>query len=743
MVPTRCFALLLLWASLTVAEGTRRVHVTTEVTAAESYETGLAHDVLRSPDGRGVQLNDLVLIENDSPGAGYSEKGTWHEPIHRGVLARKTLTLQNASAKGAHVVVYLQPQRGRHSHVPYYLIVNGHRLEGNPIPWHEGVWHWVRVPVEWLQTGDNEILIGCDAPEDEGYHLLLAREDEYEAGGGKYALEGNPALICGTQVEVADDTRGGFQPIDVGKHSAKSTDGGRTWITGALGATNDVLGEYAVRLSLGRHKPRGRLQSGPIDLWSGVPGYDEILPQCHIEDLRFEVAGETPPGTRIAWSVRFADTADMTSGQWTAFRPVADRPQGVFPLPRGAKRYLQWQAELTTDDPLNTPVVHGVKIHRQLQCKPPAADALYVRRYENVQHRYSSYEYAYEDCQHPELRALRERLDLDRVLEGTRGDFERINRLRHLVSGLWPHGTPMPEHPEWNAHEILDRKARLGRGGMCTQFAIVFIQCLQALGYQARHVNVFAHETVEVYVDELGKWVHVDPENLFDSYEYNTVTGEPINVLEQHGYFLRSRGFSAEHPIDWMSARSWAWPAKSRETPQPLSYSTFTGRINDPADKPPQHRLVGFIRMIPRSDFLSRPYPRPLNQGMGTHWPWNGYLNWFDEATPRKLQYALHSDRPADFYPTLNRVEFSAVFGDEEGDLVIEMSTFAPNFDGFEINVDDTGWASSPARFIWSLRPSAVNALQMRVGNKGGPLGKPSGIQVLWNYREPFPQGEP
>jgi hypothetical protein len=123
---------------------------------------------------------------------------------------------------------------------------------------------------------------------------------------------------------------------------------------------------------------------------------------------------------------------------------------------------------------------------------------------------------------------------------------------------------------------------------------------------------------------------------------------------------------------------------------------------------------------------------------MMIHWPWNGYLNWFDEATPRKLQYALHSDREADFYPTLNRVQFSAVFGGKEGELAVEMFTFAPNFNGFQINVDDAGWRGSPPRFTWRLRPSAVNTLQMRAGNKGGPPGKPSMIQVLWHYREPF-----
>jgi hypothetical protein len=394
---------------------------------------------------------------------------------------------------------------------------------------------------------------------------------------------------------------------------------------------------------------------------------------------------------------------------------------------------------LTTDNPLETPVVRAVTIRRRLRYEPPPHGDFCVLSCENVEHRYSSFKFTYEDPSHPALAALRRRLKLDEILSGARGDFERINRLRHHVSTLWEHTLPETDYPEWNAMEILDRKERLGAGGMCIQFSIVLIQALQSLGYHARHVNIFAHETVEVYVDELGKWVHVDPESLFDSYEYNTETGEPINVLQQHQHFLRSLGFSADSPINWMSTRPWAWPEKADDAkPQPLAFSTFTGKLNDPGQPPPQHRLAGFLRYIPRNDFLSRPHPRPVNHGLYYHWPWNGYVNWYDAATPRKLQYALHTDRKADLYPTLNRVQFTATHGESPGDLIVEMFTFAPNFDGFEINVDDTGWQRSSPTFVWTLRPSALNTLRMRVRNSLGPAGKPSRLQVLWHYRAPF-----
>jgi len=740
MEPQFGLVLVLLFSSLAAADGTLTQPVTTKITALTAYEKGFAFDVIRSAGNGSVQLDDLVLIENDAPGAGFSQKGTCCERIHQGVLARKTLFLQNPAARDAHVVLFMKPLLDRDRQEPYYLLLNGHRIAGSPIAWHEGTWHWVRVPVGCLRQGKNEIIVGCDAAEGQGYELLLAREDEYQAGGGKHTYEGNTAMIAAGQVKLpANPEAGTFQEIEVGEYSARSTDGGRTWKKRKLGHTNDVVGEYTIRLNLDRYKPRGRLQSAPIDLWAGLPGYEKIVPRSLVEDLCCHVSGQTPPETEINWYVRFADTPDARSGQWKEFKLLGSGRETTFHLDNDGKRYLQWQAELKTADPLRTPVVQGVRIHRRLRYHPPPADTFYVSRYENVEHRYSSYEFAYQDCQHPKLRALRRRLRLDEVLKGTRGDFEKINRLRHYVSGLWFHDLPHIDYPEWDADEILDRNKRLGAGGMCIQFSIVFFQCLQSLGYHARHVNIFAHETIEVYVDELGKWVHVDPESLFDSYQFNTQSGEPINVLQQHRYFLRSLGFSAERPIDWMATKAWAWPSEDVDTkPQPLGFSTFTDWINDPANPPPQYRLAGFLRLIPRNDYFSRPHPRPVNKGLQHHWPWNGYLNWYDQATPRKLQYALHSDREADFYPTLNRVQFSALFGKRAGELEIEMITFAPNFDGFEINVDGTGWRRSPQRFSWSLRPSAVNTLEMRARNKLGPLGKPSLIKVLWHYREPF-----
>ncbi|MCC6489559.1 MAG: transglutaminase domain-containing protein [Candidatus Hydrogenedentes bacterium] len=731
---------LMMAAVLACAAMGETLHVSTDMSAMEAYEWGFAFDVMRA-DG-GVGLNDFVLIEDDGPGAGQSEKGTCVEDIHAGVQARKVIHLDDATASAADVVLYMTPQN-LPGQAPYYLIVNGQRIEGSPLSWHDKQWHWVPVPVDLLKSGANEIVVGCDAPEGKGYELLIAREDEYDEGGGKFQYQGNTALISANQYSIAGSgTELGLQPIRVGENSAKSSDGGKTWGRLNLGTTNDVQGEYVIRMHLTRHKPVGVLRSPVIDLWEGNDKNSGILkPRCRVSNTVLHGSGETPEGADLVWAARFADTPDIASSEWGEFQRGTAGTQVSIPLNAGNHRYLQWEVRLQTENPLVSPTVRKVRIERNIEYESPPANTFYVMDCENPRLRYSSYQFAYEDAKAPQLAALRERLKLDEVIRGAQGDFDRINRLRHFVSQLWYHGDPLPDYPEWNALEILDRREARGVGGMCIQFSITFIQSLAAMGYQARHVNVFNHETVEVYVDELGKWVHADPESVFDSYEFNTETGMPVNILEQHQHFLAQYGLTAQNPIDWMSTKPWCNHPESGlpENKQPLEISTYTAWLNDPdpEKRPPQHNFAGFFRMMPRNNYFSQPTPRPLTQGC-TWWPWDGYLNWYDEATPRKLQYALHSDRVADFYPTLNQVAFSAVHGDKEGDLAMDLVSFTPNFETYEINANDGGWRESASHFVWSLNRSALNTLEMRTRNQLGVTGKPSRLQVLYHYREPF-----
>ncbi|MBI3118200.1 MAG: transglutaminase domain-containing protein [Candidatus Hydrogenedentes bacterium] len=736
--------LAVLLCPLALAEQTQ--HLMTELSAIALYDNGEVWDLMRGPDAQSVVLSDWVVLENDAPGAGLSEKGPHVEPLHQGVLARKTFQLADVRAKEAHVVLYMKP-RDPKAPAPYYLRVNGRRIEGNPVPWHEGVWHWVQIPDDALVPGVNQIEVGCDAPAGKGFDLLFAREDEYERGGGAFTFRGNTAAV--TAGLVGTPYPGGdFAAIAVGETSAKSADGGATWTQGLLGPDDSVRGEYCIRLNLVRHVPRGTLITAPIDLWQGLEGYHAVLPQCRVANLRLHGTGATPSGADLEWGVRYANTSDVRSAAWDNFDIVATGPALDVSLDPGKMRYVQVRVRLTTTDTLATPALTALRIERDVSFNRPA-EGVYVQAVDNPTLRYSTFWKKFEDLGHPQLKALRERLKLDEVVAGAVGDFEKINRVRHHVSQLWYHRLPYPEYPEWSALTVLDRSEKYGWGGMCMQFVVVFTQALQSLGYQARHVNLFNHESVEVWVDDLDQWVLVDPESVFDSYEYDMETGAPLSALEQHDYFLKRYAFSAAKPIPWMSPGPWCnWPDPAvPETSQPLEISTFTDWINDPdpLKRPPQHNLAGFVRFIPRNDFVSHPAPRPLNNG-STYWPWSGFVCWYDGATPRRRERALNSDRIADFYPTLNRVHFEAVYTEEPGVIDLRFVTQPSRATGFEVNIDGTGWTPLPAEhYRWTLRPAALNRLEVRTKNSLGVSGKPSALALFWHYRPAFvpkPEGD-
>ena len=144
---------------------------------------------------------------------------------------------------------------------------------------------------------------------------------------------------------------------------------------------------------------------------------------------------------------------------------------------------------------------------------------------------------------------------------------------------------------------------------------------------------------------------------------------------------------------------------------------------------------AAFMHVVPRNNWFSNPTPRPLSHGT-TNWPWNGYVAWYDERTPPRRQYTQHTDRPQDLWPDLNRVRIHATSGLGNDRLFLHFETYTPNFDRFEVDVDDTGLKEVGARWVWILG-TGRNTLRVRAVNKMEIKGKPAHI-VLNHVSEPF-----
>jgi len=677
--------------------------------AKKLYAGGFMHMLMRSPGG--ITLFNRDLIENDSPGAGASEKGVFTDVVWGKNRARKVFNLDDTRAEKAWLVVYLASPFGKY---PLRFMVNGHPAEFKK--WNTAEYYmsfyWLEIDPSWLKKGKNIADIFCPEARDEkeGWTLIIARADEFEAGGGS--------------------------PADVGKTSFKSTDGGESWKESPFGPLGQTRAEYTVRISFDRFVKTGWIASPVIDLWRGDSDRFYVS-QHRLSRLDIGVDAEAPEGTKVEYYIRRGTNPSPFSAEWEPYELVGSGPKLEFTADQTfIGRFIQLRAVLFTENPLASPVVKGARVNAEFTDPFPYPEHrnIIVVETDNPPIRYSSLDWEWEKWDRPEFKELRELENLDEVVAGSRTEFDAQVKLLDYVTRRWRHSSPHPEYPGWDALSIINRINNAGAGGMCIQFNNTLGGLCMTFGWQARLVNVVGHEIIEVWNDEYGKWIFLDAD-YENNYNYDPETDEPFNMLELHKLYLDY--YFPDRPIDWMKDMiTWMGATGGKQVPVKRGSltdheQTTLKRIGTPSG----FCNAAFMRMVPRNNWYEKPYPRPLAHG-SSWWPWDGYINWYDDRTPPKRQYSWHTDRPRDMWPDLNlvHVDATSAFGNDR--LFLRFETYTPNFSHFEVNVDDTGWKKVGERWTWLLQ-SGRNRLCVRAVSKAGVKGKPSIFAV--NYADaPF-----
>ncbi len=669
--------------------------------AEKAYEAGFASMVMKQRGG-GVSLFNMELVENDSPGSGMSEKGVWQDQIWGRNRARKEFVLDDPRALKAWLVVYVT----RQGKTPLTFTVNGRsaKVENWDERKNQEYCRWAEFPAEWLKKGKNAIDLSCPdaANADEGWTVQLSRADEYESGGG--------------------------DPSAVGKSSFRSTDGGETWKESPFGPLGQTRAEYTVRLSLDRHVKTGWLETPVIDLWRGDSD-DAVVPLRMLRSVSFTVESTVPDGSKVEYYIRRGTGPGPFSGEWEPYEPVGGGSTLSLRLDGSVvnRRYVQLRAVLSTSNPLVSPVVRSIGIAAELQENIPLPRAVKIISTDNPHIRYSSLPWEWESADRPEFETLRGWQNLDEVVRGSTTEFEAQVKLMHHAIKQWIDGGVLPDFPAWNALDILKHIDRTGGGGMCLQNNLLLAGFCQAFGWQARHVNVVSHEVCEVWNDEFAKWIYLDAHRA-GHYMFDPDTVEPMSVYDLHRAYLDK--YFPDRPIDWMKD-ALVYPLDGEPFASRGSLTFHGGKSFDEYCRP------AFVRMVPRTNWFGKPFPRPLNHGM-SQWPWDGYINWYDDRTPPKRQYSRHTDRPGDMWPDLNTVHIDAITGYGNDCLYLRFETMTPDLDRFEADVNDTGWKKVPERWTWLLR-SGRNTLRVRTVNALGAKGRPSTMTL--NYADtPFGQ---
>jgi len=364
----------------------------------------------------------------------------------------------------------------------------------------------------------------------------------------------------------------------------------------------------------------------------------------------------------------------------------------------------------------------------------------------------SSLDFEYENPQHPKLKEFRKKYKLDEVIKDCGSEFEKMLKLENWVSKQWNWHLLKPEDDmvEWDALKILrpDENGKV-TGGYCLHYAIVCMQALQSFGFQARIVNANhsvwgGHELTEVWSNEFGKWILMDPN--FDTYFADRETGIPLNMLELHHIFLDE--YYPDEAIDrdnW-SRKEFVKRVESKGVPQSIvciiGGGAQGGTLLEYEWWKPAVELfpycggygflsTGYFRMLPRSNFLSKPFPIPVNHGRSVHWGWTGYYNWYDKQTPRAQEYTQFTNRPNDLYWNLNEVDFSAEMKDRDK-LLITWTTNSPNFDRYELNINGTVKTLKNNHYLLNLVPGR-NYLKIQVVDKMNNKGPESILDVIYS----------
>lgn len=148
------------------------------------------------------------------------------------------------------------------------------------------------------------------------------------------------------------------------------------------------------------------------------------------------------------------------------------------------------------------------------------------------------YEFSYSDTLgNSYLRELKNKYDLDHVVQGENNELGKIKNILDWTSKQWEHNGS--NHPTKQDALTILKEAQEGKQFRCVEYGIVATAALNSIGIPARTLGLktrdvekvmrgAGHVVSEVYSKELDKWIFIDPQfNVMP-----TVNGIPLNGVE-------------------------------------------------------------------------------------------------------------------------------------------------------------------------------------------------------------------
>ncbi len=683
----------------------------TKIDAEQLYREAESISTLwMANDDDGICLFRGEVIESDSPGSGRSDNPEI-KPFIRvdgQIEIRKTLYIEDSTCETAEIGFIAIEDKDNLATLrlqindveifrPPSHISEPESLQYTKLAWSR--WYYVNIPRETLRLGQNDI---CFSSVDGkvGWQLMVADYREFNKGKDE------------------EDSL----PTD----SHFSVNSGKSW--------NRERGEYVIRCLLDRHLPAGQLLSRVFDCTDQQN--DPVRTEANIESLIFDWNICESAGGDIDFYFRTGSTEILRDDTWSSWEKCERNKLINGPL----GRYVQTRAEWKTTDLLNSPKLISVEF-KACFCRESHGDYR-IAAYRNPQILRSSYEMHFENPATPALQKLRTECELDSVVVGAQTEFEMIQRLHR-----WAYHIPLNNerslHTPWDPNEWIDirrdkdcnilmnKYEKRRRDKMCLYPNVVLAAALQSFGIPARHLNFHSegmtgHEICEVWSNDHDKWIHLDATR--DYYWYDRKTLVPLDTEEIHRVLVER----LDDTETWK--RPYLFYQDLEKLVENLPIVCWEGDYEHSASSGEQGAYFLFrsfchFRIIPRFDVFSRQFPIPVSQGTEV-WSWNGYLNWAEDKVPPLKHFSNHTNRRADFYPTLNQTRYTATYKKGKKQLVMSLESSTHDFAFFEVRLNRNRWEERPNSWEWDLK-KGLNTAEMRSVNGSGQAGVISTLSIV------------
>jgi len=154
-------------------------------------------------------------------------------------------------------------------------------------------------------------------------------------------------------------------------------------------------------------------------------------------------------------------------------------------------------------------------------------------------------DFVWEDFNRPELKLLRNRYGLEKVVSSGKDKFEKQLLLKKWVFATLPLGYNNTNQYR-SALEVLDDQENKG-GFNCSWYVLVYLQCAITLGWYVRKLGIdtdhdfgeeeMRHTVVDIWSKKHKKWFVIDP--MFNAHFEKD--GTPLNSHEIRKHYLNGK----------------------------------------------------------------------------------------------------------------------------------------------------------------------------------------------------------